>query len=279
MLFHKKAKYNGHTDKNGIPMLDYQGSIGLQYNPIAIAQWGLGNYNIWHETKLENEFKKFLNCANWLVENLEENNHGYKVWMHHFDFEYRDTLKSPWYSGLAQGQGISVLARAYKETNIEKYKNAADQAYKVFNVSTVDGGVNFIDAERNSWIEEYIVHPPTHILNGFMWGLWGVYDYALQFNDEKAITLFKQYTRTLVKELDSYDNGFWSLYEHSGTWLKMIASSFYHKLHIVQLRAMYELTSENIFNEKANKWEDYLSKQYNRKRAFIQKAIFKVCYY
>ena len=279
MLFHKKAKYNGHTDKNGIPMLDYQGSIGLQYNPIAIAQWGLGNYNIWHETKLENEFKKFLNCANWLVENLEENNHGYKVWMHHFDFEYRDTLKSPWYSGLAQGQGISVLARAYKETNIEKYKNAADQAYQVFNVSTVDGGVNFIDAERNSWIEEYIVHPPTHILNGFMWGLWGVYDYALQFNDEKAITLFKQYTRTLVKELDSYDNGFWSLYEHSGTWLKMIASSFYHKLHIVQLRAMYELTSENIFNEKANKWEDYLSKPFNRKRAFIQKAIFKVCYY
>jgi len=279
MLFHKKAKYNGHTDKNGIPMLDYQGSIGLQYNPIAIAQWGLGNYNIWHETKSENEFKKFLNCANWLVENLEENNHGYKVWMHHFDFEYRDTLKSPWYSGLAQGQGISVLARAYKETNIEKYKNSADQAYQVFNVSTVDGGVNFIDAERNSWIEEYIVHPPTHILNGFMWGLWGVYDYALQFNDEKAITLFKQYTRTLVKELDSYDNGFWSLYEHSGTWLKMIASSFYHKLHIVQLRAMYELTSENIFNEKANKWEDYLSKPFNRKRAFIQKAIFKVCYY
>ena len=25
----------------GIPMLDYHGEIGLQYNPIAIAQWGL----------------------------------------------------------------------------------------------------------------------------------------------------------------------------------------------------------------------------------------------
>ena len=279
MLFHKKAKYNGHTDKNGIPMLDYQGSIGLQYNPIAIAQWGLGNYNIWHETKSENEFEKFLNCANWLVENLEENNHGYKVWMHHFDFEYRDTLKSPWYSGLAQGQGISVLARAYKETNIEKYKNAADQAYQVFNVSTVDGGVNFIDAERNSWIEEYIVHPPTHILNGFIWGLWGVYDFAIQFKNEQATDLFNKYKETLVQELESYDNGFWSLYEHSGTWIKMIASTFYHKLHIVQLRVMYHLTSENIFNEKANQWADYLTSPLNRKRAIIQKAIFKVLYY
>ena len=39
--------------------------------------------------------------------------------MHHFDFEYRDTLKSPWYSGLAQGQGLSVLVRAYIETDNE----------------------------------------------------------------------------------------------------------------------------------------------------------------
>ena len=224
MLFHNKAKYKGQCNGNGIPMLDYQGTIGLQYNPIAIAQWGLGNYNIWHETKTENEYENFINCANWLVENLEENKYGYKVWMHYFDFEYRDTLKSPWYSGLAQGQGISVLVRAFKETNLEKYKNAAHEAFQVFTVPTINGGVNFKDKNGNNWIEEYIVHPPTHILNGFIWGLWGVYDYVLQFNDEKAITLFKQYIRTLVKELDSYDNGFWSLYEHSGTWLKMIAS-------------------------------------------------------
>ncbi len=279
MLFHNKAKYQGQCDGIGIPMLDYQGTIGLQYNPIAIAQWGLGNYNIWHKTRSKDEYEKFLNCANWLVENLEENKFGYKVWMHHFDFEYRDMLISPWYSGLAQGQGISVLVRAFKETNLEKYKNAAHQAFQVFSVPTSNGGVNYIDTNGNSWIEEYIVHPPTHILNGFIWGLWGVYDYALQFNDEKALTLFNQYTRTLVKKIDSYDNGFWSLYEHSGTLLKMIASSFYHKLHIVQLHVMYELTSENIFYKKANKWEGYLRKPFNRKRAFIQKAIFKVFYY
>ena len=279
MLFHKKAEYAAHTDKNGIPMLDYQGSIGLQYNPIAIAQWGLGNYNIWQESQSESHYSKFINCANWLVENLDENKYGYKVWMHHFDFEYRDTLISPWYSGLAQGQGISVLVRAYKETNLEKYKNVAAQAFQVFNVSTVDGGVNFVDDNGNSWIEEYIVHPPTHILNGFMWGLWGIYDYAIQLNDEKAITLFKQYTRTLVKELDSYDTGFWSLYEHSGTWIKMITSSFYHQLHIVQLKVMFILTNENVFDAMATKWADYFHKPFNRKRAFIQKAIFKVLYY
>ena len=38
MLFRQKADYAGHYDATGIPMLDYRGVIGLQYNPIAIAQ-------------------------------------------------------------------------------------------------------------------------------------------------------------------------------------------------------------------------------------------------
>ena len=70
----------------------------------------------------------------------------------------------------------------------------------------------------------------------------------LRIQFQSLITLFKQYTRTLVKELDSYDNGFWSLYEHSGTWIKMITSSFYHQLHIVQLKVMFILTNENVFD-------------------------------
>src|SRR6202167_6780511 len=50
MLFREKADYAGHYDSAGIPMLDYHGAIGLQYNPIAIAQWGLGNHELFHRT-------------------------------------------------------------------------------------------------------------------------------------------------------------------------------------------------------------------------------------
>ena len=136
MSFIKKAKYVGHIDSDGIPLLDYQGKIGLQYNPIAIAQWGLGNYNLWWSNKSQINYLNFIKSADWLVKNLEENEYGFKVWMHHFNFEYRDLLEAPWYSGLAQGQGISVLVRAFKETKKEKYSNAATDAVKVFNIST-----------------------------------------------------------------------------------------------------------------------------------------------
>ena len=51
MQFREKADYAGHYDAAGIPMLDYRGAIGLQYNPIAIAQWGLANYNRYCDTR------------------------------------------------------------------------------------------------------------------------------------------------------------------------------------------------------------------------------------
>jgi hypothetical protein len=46
MTFGEKALYIGPHDGQGIPLLNYHGAVGLQYNPIAIAQWGLGNYNL-----------------------------------------------------------------------------------------------------------------------------------------------------------------------------------------------------------------------------------------
>ena len=50
MLFAEKADYRGAFDSSGIPQLDYHGRIGRQYNPIAIAQYGLGNYNLYRRT-------------------------------------------------------------------------------------------------------------------------------------------------------------------------------------------------------------------------------------
>src|SRR6202011_3670662 len=41
MRFQGKAAYAGPFDGAGVPLLDYRGDIGVQHNPIAIAQYGL----------------------------------------------------------------------------------------------------------------------------------------------------------------------------------------------------------------------------------------------
>jgi hypothetical protein len=283
MLFAEKADYGGDYDLSGIPQLDYHGHIGLQYNPIAIAQYGLGNYNLYRRTADPARRKKFLLIADWLCDHLEPNAHGLAVWHHHFNWEYRDTLKAPWYSALAQGQGISVLVRAWKESGEARYLEAAQRAMESFRKSVTEGGVAFTDDVGDLWFEEYIVSPPTHILNGFIWATWGVYDYFLATKEKFAQVLFARAVQTLLRNLDRFDLGFWSLYEQSGTRLPMVASNFYHRLHIVQLRIMHRLsgalTENDKFAEVADRWDLYTQSRTNRTRALVYKTAFKLCHY
>jgi heparosan-N-sulfate-glucuronate 5-epimerase len=279
MRFREKAIYSGPHDAGGIPLLNYRGRIGKQYNPIAIAQWGLGNYNRLCRYNNSESRRKFLLASDWLGHQLSPNPQGVHVWKHHFDWEYSQTLKAPWYSGLAQGQGISLLVRAHAETGNPKYLEAATRAFDAFRQTIESGGVVFNDKVGNVWFEEYIVHPPTHILNGFIWAAWGIYDYFLATGSRGAIDLFARALQTLQANLSRYDLGFWSLYELSDTLLPMIASPFYHRLHITQLRIMHRITSESIFGRFADRWEKYARSPSNRTRALCYKGAFKLCYY
>jgi heparosan-N-sulfate-glucuronate 5-epimerase len=279
MPFTAKANYSGYYDDKDIPLLNYHGRVGLQYNPIAIAQYGLGNYNLFVRTGEENRKAKFLKVADWFVKNLETTPQGTRVWYHHFDWEYRDNLKAPWHSALAQGQGISLLVRAHRETRNNVYLTAAQDAFHTFEKDVKEGGVTVSDSKGYLWFEEAIVDPPTHILNGFIWASWGIYDYSIYTGNHHADQLFNEAVRTLVDNLPEFDAGFWSLYEQSGTRMKMLASPFYHSLHIVQLEVMYKLTKEPIFKQFADRWNAYRQNALKRKAALIYKAIFKILYY
>ena len=279
MKFAQKADYPGPFDSQGVPLLDYRGQIGKQYNPIAIAQYGLGNYNRYSQTGDQESRGKFLLTADWLVEHLEPNLQGISVWHHYFDFEYRDTLKAPWYSGLAQGQGVSVLVRAYQDTGNSEYLEAAHQAFKCFLLPVDCGGVIWEWSNGDIWFEEYIVDPPTHILNGFIWAMWGVYDYVLATGDQQASQLFQHAVESLKSRLCQYDWRHWSLYELSNSRMKMLASPFYHRLHIVQFRAMARLIGPSILDDFCRKWEEYSANRWYSKRALAYKLVFKLLYY
>ncbi len=142
-----------------------------------------------------------------------------------------------------------------------------------------EGGVLHKDDEGNHWIEEYLVDPPTHILNGFIWALWGVYDYHLLTRDPEASWLFKSLLGTITRNLEKYDAGFWSFYELTPQRIKSLASPFYHRLHIVQLQIMHLMTDDEIFLFYANKWRDYLDRRLFRVMAIMYKAAFKLVYY
>ena len=280
MMFAEKAAYPGPFDQSGVPVLDYRGAIGRQHNPIAIAQYGLARYNRYKATGAEADRAAFLAQAGWLAANLEPNSRGVPVWHHKFDWEYVKTLKAPWYSGLAQGQGISALLRAHVETGEERYMEAAKAAFKSLTLPVQEGGALWLDRDGSTWIEEYIVSPPTHILNGSLWALWGVRDFALVTRDTQAETLLERSLQTLEKNLSRYDAGSWSLYDLTRPGrMRMLASPFYHRLHIVQLRITARMTGRQVFADYAGRWEGYTNSWVKRQRALTYKALFELLHY
>jgi heparosan-N-sulfate-glucuronate 5-epimerase len=279
MQFAGKARYAGPFDAAGIPLLDYQGDIGRQHNPIAIAQYGLARFNQWLTTRAGADREAWVAVTEWLVRALRPNRFGVSVWMHDFDWPYRQLLRAPWYSGLAQGNGVSLLVRAAITTGDAAHAAAAHRAFESLLRPVSEGGVVVTDDRGDLWIEEYLIDTPSHILNGFIWALWGVHDYAQWSRRPEALRLWTACVGTLERRLSEFDTGWWSLYESRDGAREMLASRYYHTLHITQLQIMHRLTGIRVFSDTATRFQSYLDEPSNRARAFARKAIFKVRHY
>ena len=321
-VFDYKADYPGPFDENGVIILDYRGVVGKQKYHIAISQYGLACYNRWKRTAENIWYDKFMAQVKWHEDNIRVNDKGIYLWYANFDWEYHGIHKAPWPSGLAQGNGLSLLVRAFIETKEYKYLEMCEKVFKSMITDVKDGGVmvregisyevlsmregeenmryevrgtSKINEKQNKlgtrnleqetsnkvcyWIEEAIVEPLTHILNGFMWAVMGIYDYYLLTGREDVKMWFDRFTKTIAANLHTFDTGYWSLYEHSHTKIPMVASTFYHGLHLVQLEILYNMTGNQVFNEYLIKWRGYQQNFFKKALAIAIKVVFKAVNY
>jgi hypothetical protein len=106
-----------------------------------------------------------------------------------------------------------------------------------------------------------------------------VYDFAKWSGDPEAKQIVDECMETLEQNLGRYDAGNWSLYELSESGPRMLASPYYHRLHVVQLRVMRRLTGRETFSQYADRWARYAESRVLRGWALARKAWFKVRYY
>ena len=59
----------------------------------------------------------------------------------------------------------------------------------------------------------------------------------------------------------------------------MRASTFYHRLHIVQLKILYQMTNIEKFDDISIKWNNYFNRKTNIYKATFMKILFKIWYY
>ena len=249
----------GNVAINQLPETELSNGQTIEF-AIAIFQYGLGAYDLYLETKDKNYYSRFMLSVEWAVEH-QDSNGGWKA--------FESECKINPYSSMAQGEGISLLLRAFQETHKKQYLDKATKAINFMKKDIKENGCTVYQREE-IYLKEFPEKPL--VLNGWIFSLFGIYDYFLLTKDDNIKSFFDKNVKTLVCVLPQFDNGYWSKYDIE----KKIASPFYHNLHVALLKVLCDLTGEKIFDEYSQKFDKYQKKKWNKIKAFLKKAIQKI---
>lgn len=240
-------------DANGIPLV-LEGTT-YQYNPVTIEQYGLQQWSYYKLKGTQANLTTAVKMADWLVANQEATT---GEWL----FTFPDNLGIAWTippygSALAQGQAISLLVRAYLATGNSKYLTTAETALTSLTKPVSVGVAGLTDYFQGHPIyEESPTTPPTHILNGFMFTLFGLYD--LSPYSSLSEQLYTQGLQSLDFILPYYDMGDISTYDLQHLTAPPTAPDIdqeYHRFHTTLLRGLETLSpNDMIINHYATAW-------------------------
>lgn len=263
--------FDYNFDENGIPRVDYGQPIGLKYNAITISQWGLFNLQNFQQEGDESAKFRAQQCAEWLVDHAHPWDHDSLAWIYEFGFDLYGPYP-PWISGMAQGEAVSLLLRCVQLFQENEYIRVAHSAIKPFYYSFKEGGVSHTLAD-GLFFQEYPTNPPVHVLNGGIFALFGLYDYARYFEAETAMNLAQTCVDTLETHWRNWDVGYWTRYDLYP--FVRLASPMYQELHVRQFRAVARLFDRPTFNDVANRWKRQLHHPLNKSLWFGHKLYEK----
>ena len=232
---------------------------------MAVAQWGLGSYERYLLGEGESWLAAAIEAGRYAIEQQVAGGTRDGGWLE---------TTTPWLSAMAQGQCASLLVRLYRETGEDAFSEGARRALGPMELASSDGGVRALLDER-PFPEEYPTDPPSFVLNGALFSLWGYFDVWRGLGDEAARGAFVDGADTLVENLHRWDTGFWSRYDLYPHRIVNVASPFYHRLHIDQLRATALIHPRPEIDETRARFQAYEASLACRTRALARKVVFR----
>jgi hypothetical protein len=197
-------------------------------------------------------------------------------WLEADELLHTYRIPAPWPSGMAQGECASLLVRLHLETGRADFAEAAQRALLPYSVPSGQGGVQALLHGR-PFPEEYPTEPPSFVLNGAIFAIWGLHDVWRGLDDAQAGRQFTEATDMLAENIQRWDLGYWSrydLYPHPG--VTNVANFNYHRLHIEQLRALHGMEPRPQFEATAERFASYETHRSNRARAYAHKVAFRL---
>lgn len=262
--------FDGHFDRfdeRGLPVRPhrYDRSRTTHFYS-TMCTFAFGHWDAYLAKGDDEALRHSCNVADYLVESADRDGNGSAI------------MRGPGPDGgehtgaacaLTQGMAMCLLTRVWHATKEEKYRQTALECVRPFDVSVTEGGVRgrFEESGRD-WFEEEVLPPPRHILNGMIYGLWGLYDTGRILGDTRAAELFAEGAAAVEASLPLFDTGYWSLYwKAEGPGRSYVASMNYHNLHICQLECLASQANLPRLAEYSKRFARYSASPVNRIRA------------
>jgi len=255
-----------HFDEDGCIMARY--GQGWVYNPVTTAQWALFLYGRWLAG--DEPIDSFYQAARMLADMVEPDG----ALRYDFGFTYyvdpQNPIQPGWVSAMAQGQALSVFARAYHVSGEKLFAQAGAKVLDFLSVPIEDGGTRTTLAALHpalaSYVilEEYPFTPPTYTLNGFQFTAMGLYDWSMAGADtsEQAGALFSRCVDTLEVILPYFDLDDFTCYDLSHLTMDREQPHIgvnYHAYHTAFCRIFYQITGRETFQTYYERWADYVA--------------------
>lgn len=252
------------ADKNGVR--DYV-NHGIHYkHPVAIAQYGLAKLDVAQRKHSATALKQAeANGAALLASGVP---HGKALFFPYpFDFnlggEDGHTIHTPWWSAMAQGEALSLFVRLWNTTHQDRWRKAANRTFASFAARGPrpkgQPWTTYVDKHGYLWFEEYAGDTvPLIVLNGDMFALFGIYDYATMkgagVRTAAAEKLFDAGVTTLREYLPLYrvkgQVSYYCLRQpfcHDPSW----QNEKYHGIVYRQMRFIADMTDDPWFRHEA----------------------------
>lgn len=220
------------------------GTVGYDH-PVGQAQFGLGCITSYRTETDPARRAVFLERARAQAERLiamHDEDRG--AWWFPYGFDFAHAVHTgvdytaPWYSGMAQGEVISLFVQlaGLDEVCAEdraRYMAAADGALASLQLVTAgDPWCANVDGAGYFWIQEYpgAVHGAgDYTYNGMIFAMFGLYDYWAATGSQQAADLYDACATTVAAHFPELRNQRWHSY-YCGT--HRIPAPTYHQHHI-----------------------------------------------
>lgn len=255
------------VDHSGVAL--WRNKAGVEHDhPVFSAQYALAALSGYTRTGDERYLQRALTNAEHLLDISQSDESGALWFPYRFPHQYYDVIMPvPWWSGMAQGQVLSLFTRISEMLPHEpQWRKNADAIFRSFDGWRALGKpwITTMDAHGCLWFEEYAGDvEPLLVMNGQIFALYGLYDYIHLTGDPHARDLFDGGATTVIRHIDTIRvRGDYSYYCTREGYCQRPEwqNRSYHPIHIQQFRMLAEMTGDERFEQAARDFESDIAR-------------------